>query len=128
MIDRASKTREEIFGAIRSFTAATIAEAEQATDAIIRIVNNAAPSPSPAPGVVGLWNIEPNIGASTDEPSLREIVTSYYRGHFTDRKAKEIAGQYLSALASISQPAKGELQEAAARTYLDAIPAPKGGA
>lgn len=35
--------REQVFGAIRAFTSATVAEAEAATKAIIRIVDNALP-------------------------------------------------------------------------------------
>ena len=38
----ASKLREEVFTAIRAYTAATVAEAEAATFAIIRLVGNAA--------------------------------------------------------------------------------------
>ena len=38
----ASKLREEVFAAIRAHTAATVAEAEAATIAIIRLVGNAA--------------------------------------------------------------------------------------
>jgi hypothetical protein len=41
--DEATPIREEIFTAIRAYTAATVAEAEQATRAIIRIVRNNVP-------------------------------------------------------------------------------------
>lgn len=40
----ASKLREEVFTAIRAHTAATVSEAEAATLAILRLVENAAPS------------------------------------------------------------------------------------
>lgn len=36
----ASRLREEIYSAIRTFTCATVAEAEEATRAIIRLVEN----------------------------------------------------------------------------------------
>jgi len=42
-MDTASMAREQVFGAIRAFTSATVAEAEAATKAIIRIVDNALP-------------------------------------------------------------------------------------
>ena len=40
----ASKLREEVFTAIRAHTAATVSEAEAATLAILRLVENAAPA------------------------------------------------------------------------------------
>ena len=40
----ASKLREEVFTAIRAHTAATVSETEAATLAILRLVENAAPS------------------------------------------------------------------------------------
>jgi hypothetical protein len=43
MIDAASPQREQIFSAIRAFTCATVAEAEAATLAIIRLVNAGEP-------------------------------------------------------------------------------------
>lgn len=43
MIDMASLTREHVYSAIRAFTCATVAEAEAATKAIIRLVNNGFP-------------------------------------------------------------------------------------
>jgi hypothetical protein len=43
MIDSASVIREHIYSAIRAFTCATVAEAEAATKAIIRLVDNAMP-------------------------------------------------------------------------------------
>lgn len=43
MVDMASPVREQIYGAIRAFTCATVAEAEAATRAIIRLVDNALP-------------------------------------------------------------------------------------
>lgn len=42
-VDAASPVREQIHGAIRAFTSATVAEADAAALAIIRIVRNAAP-------------------------------------------------------------------------------------
>lgn len=42
-MDVASAAREQIYGAIRAFTSATVAEAEAATKAVVRVVNNAAP-------------------------------------------------------------------------------------
>ena len=42
-MDEMSIIREQVYGAIRSFTSATVAEAEAATKAIIRIVDNALP-------------------------------------------------------------------------------------
>jgi hypothetical protein len=42
-MDMASMAREQIYGAIRAFTSATIAEAEAATKAVVRIVDNAEP-------------------------------------------------------------------------------------
>lgn len=43
MIDMASPVREQVYGAIRALTCATVAEAEAATKAIIRLVDNAMP-------------------------------------------------------------------------------------
>lgn len=40
----ASKLREEVFTAIRAYTAATVAESEAATMAILRLVENATPT------------------------------------------------------------------------------------
>lgn len=42
-MDMASPVREQIYSAIRTFTCATVAEAEAATRAIIRLVDNALP-------------------------------------------------------------------------------------
>lgn len=42
-MDMASPVREQIYGAIRAFTSATVAESEDATKAIILIVSNALP-------------------------------------------------------------------------------------
>lgn len=41
--DTSGLVREQVYGAIRAFTCATVAEAESATRAIIRIVNNGLP-------------------------------------------------------------------------------------
>ncbi len=43
MIDAASVARQQIYSDIRAFTCATVSEAEAATKAIIRPVNNALP-------------------------------------------------------------------------------------
>lgn len=43
MIDMASPVREHIYSAIRAFTCATVAEADAATKAIIRLVDDALP-------------------------------------------------------------------------------------
>lgn len=43
MVDMASLAREQVYSAIRAFTCATVAEAEAATKAIIRLVDNALP-------------------------------------------------------------------------------------
>lgn len=43
MVDMAGQIREQIYGAIRAFTCATVSEAETATRAVIRLVDNALP-------------------------------------------------------------------------------------
>lgn len=43
MIDTATMLREQIYSAVRAFTCATGAEAEAATKAIIRLVDNGLP-------------------------------------------------------------------------------------
>lgn len=45
VMDAASPVRERIFGAVRAFTAATVAESQDATTAIMRIINNSQPYP-----------------------------------------------------------------------------------
>ena len=43
MVDTATMLREQIYSAVRAFTCATVAEAEAATKAIIRLVDNGLP-------------------------------------------------------------------------------------
>ena len=43
-MDMASPVREQIFIAIRTFTCATVSEAEEAAKAIVRIVDNSLPN------------------------------------------------------------------------------------
>lgn len=43
MVDMASSVREQIYSAIRAFTCATVAEAEAATKAVIRLIDNPMP-------------------------------------------------------------------------------------
>lgn len=59
------------------------------------------------PAVKALINQRPNIGASTAEPSLLEILVKYYTPHFSANEAKRLAGLYISALVSApaDQPA-----------------------
>ena len=41
----------------------------------------------------------PDLGASSPEPSLRQMVRHYYRGHFTAGKADLLTAQYFEAIA-----------------------------
>lgn len=43
MVDTATMLREQIYSAVRAFTCATVAEAEAAAKAIIRLVDNGLP-------------------------------------------------------------------------------------
>lgn len=43
------------------------------------------------------WDYEPNIGASTAEPSIREIIFKYYMAHFSRDEALALTDKYLGA-------------------------------
>lgn len=45
-----------------------------------------------------LGEVTPNIGASTDEPSLRVLVELYYARYFDPERAQEQASAYFAAL------------------------------
>ncbi|CAO3426547.1 hypothetical protein [Azospirillum argentinense] len=48
----------------------------------------------------GLLDFRPDLGASTPEPSLRQIVHGYYAAHFRDGGAAKHADEYLTALSA----------------------------
>lgn len=39
----------------------------------------------------------PNIGASSNEPGIREIIEAYYLPYFSQIEAEELAEKYLKA-------------------------------
>lgn len=65
------------------------------------------PVPEPVEEVAreaGLFDIQPDLGAGSPEPTLSQIIFLYYAGHFNSHRAGELADQYLAALSH--QPAK----------------------
>jgi len=48
--------------------------------------------------IESLLEQEPDIGATTPEPSLRKIVADYYRMHFGSRATKDLTHRYFTAL------------------------------
>ena len=51
-----------------------------------------------AEGLDRLFSIEPNVGATTNEPSLHTILLGYYLPHFEYDEAKRLADAYVAAL------------------------------
>lgn len=49
-------------------------------------------------GLDRLFSIEPNVGATTNEPSLHTILLGYYLPHFEYDEAKRLADAYVAAL------------------------------
>lgn len=45
-----------------------------------------------------LFDVEPDIGASSPEPSLRTIVFAYYNAHFDREKSSQLTDAYFAAL------------------------------
>ncbi|NNM75010.1 hypothetical protein [Enterovirga aerilata] len=82
----------------------------------------ARPNPEPAPWPEALFDVEPDLGAATLEPSLRQIIYKYYEPHFGPSEAETLMHRYVDALRFLSsqdagdgsrpEPAEGELQAA----------------
>lgn len=51
-----------------------------------------------AEGLDRLFSIEPNVGATTNEPSLHTILLGYYLPHFEYDEATRLADAYVAAL------------------------------
>lgn len=80
-------------------------------------------TPTPSTPVQGageagdVFGVFPNIDAETDEPSLRNMVLSYYRAHFPIGEAFNLTDRYFAALSTPPAPASGA-DEARAREVL----------
>lgn len=55
----------------------------------------------PAPKV-SQFDFEPDLGASTPEPSIREIIYRYYRPYFDENTSKKYTDQYLKKIQEYS--------------------------
>lgn len=47
---------------------------------------------------LAVFNVEPNIGATTNEPALWQIVYAYYRGHFPADDSERLTALYFAKL------------------------------
>jgi len=56
---------------------------------------------TPSPQQRAEWRVvfdaSHNIGASTNEPSIREIIVAYYAAHFLTPRAKKLADKLIRA-------------------------------
>lgn len=44
------------------------------------------------------YNYKPNLGCTTNEPSLREIVFNYYHKQFDTEESQELTNEYFQTL------------------------------
>lgn len=97
-MERAKKWADYFETATADYIAIAITVPEQRKEivALLRILA-ALPAHGEAESVA-FWSHEPNIGAQTNEPHLKEVLYRYYRAHFTDKTAHQNANAYIEAM------------------------------
>ncbi len=54
-----------------------------------------------------IFDVEPSVGATSPEPSLRKIVSGYYGAHFPSDRADKLTADYFAALTPSPCPGDG---------------------